>query len=43
MQESFRYFKPGPKGPFGEFNPAILETVCEWLDETVALTSIETE
>lgn len=34
MQESFRYFKPAKEGPFGEFNPAILETVQEWLDET---------
>ena len=34
MQESFRYFKPATAGPFGEFNPAILETVQEWLDET---------
>ena len=35
MQESFRYFKPPKDGPFGEFNPAILDVVCEWLNETV--------
>jgi len=43
MHESFRYFKPGPKGPYGKFNPAILKTVREWLDETVRKTSDETK
>ena len=36
MQESFRYFRAGPEGPFGKFNPLILNTVRDWLDETVA-------
>ena len=34
MQESFHYFKPPKDGPYGEFNPAILDTVCEWLNDS---------
>ena len=41
MQESLRYFKPATEGPFGEFNPAIFITVCDWLDETVAMSKQE--
>ncbi|MDA1230690.1 MAG: PDZ domain-containing protein [Planctomycetota bacterium] len=37
LEESFRYFEPGRDGPFGEFNPVILETLRVWLDETTGI------
>lgn len=33
MRESFCYFKPPKKRPFGQFNPAILKSIVDWLDE----------
>ena len=33
-EESYRYFKPVKGMPPTEFNRAIVETLCAWLDET---------
>jgi len=38
-EESFRYFKPVKGMPPTKYNRAIIETLCAWLDETVAKTT----